>query len=65
LDRGIKNGRSVLRAEDHMDKKERERLRHCRDYRSGLQPSYDLAHRTWGVAPCWYKAAPSALYKSY
>jgi len=62
--RSVKNRRAILRTEDHVDEKKRERLRHCRDYRSGLQPSVTVGNITWGFTPCWYKAAPSALSTS-
>jgi hypothetical protein len=57
----IEEGGTVLCAEDHMDQNKRERLRHRIDYRSGFQPSYSTANRTWGFTPCWYKGAPLAL----
>ena len=53
---------SILRAEDHMDNDQRQRLRHSAKYSSGSQPSINpRAHRTWGVAPGWYSVAPLAL----
>jgi len=57
----IKQRQTIFRAEDHMDKNERERSRHRKDYRSGLQPSYFCSERTRGFAPRWYSAAPLAL----
>ena len=59
--RSVKNRTAILRAEDPLDEKERERLRHCGDYRSGFQPFCVEANRTWGFARCWYEAALSAL----
>jgi hypothetical protein len=47
----IEDRPAVLRAEDHMDEKERERLGHCRDYRPGFQPSSDIPTRTLGLRP--------------
>jgi len=57
----VKDKRAIFCAEDHMDKEKRERLWHREDYRSGLRPSFATDTGTWGVAPCWYKAAPTAL----
>jgi hypothetical protein len=39
-----------------MNQQKRERLRHCAEYKSGLQPSTGLSTTTWGSAPCWYQA---------
>lgn len=55
------NRPSILRAEDHMDNKQRQRLRHSAQYRSGLQPSSCSPTRTRAVAPGWYSVAPLAL----
>lgn len=58
----VKDRSSILRTEDHMDNKHRQRLRHSAQYRSGLQPSNTLSiPRTCGVAPRWYRVAPLAL----
>lgn len=57
----VQRGRAALRAEDHMNQNKRERLRHGGNYRSGLQPSHRGGYDPWGVAPCWYSKAPSAL----
>ena len=57
----IKQRQTIFRAEDHMDKNERERSRHRKDYRSGLQPSCFCSEHTRGFAPRWYSAAPLAL----
>lgn len=58
--RRIENRHAVLGAEDHVSQNKRERLRHRVDYKAGFQPSYFAAQDTWGVAPCWYKSAPTA-----
>jgi len=57
----VKQRQTIFRAEDHMDENERERSRHRKDYRSGLQPSRSYSDRSWGYAPRWYSAAPLAL----
>ena len=57
----IKQRQTIFRAEDHMDKNERERSRHRKDYRSGLQPYCFCSERTRGFAPRWHSAAPLAL----
>jgi hypothetical protein len=44
-----------------MHQNERERQRHRSHYRSGLQPSPLIRNTSWGFAPCWDRAAPSAL----
>jgi hypothetical protein len=58
---GVENGVAVFRRENSMHEQEREGLRHCGDYRSGLQPWFFFRERTWGVAPGWYSVAPLAL----
>jgi len=57
----VQNRDTIFRTEDHMNQDERERLWHGADYRPGLQPSHSFHHESWGVAPCWYSVAPSAL----
>lgn len=59
--RVIENGLAPLRTEDHMNQNKRKRSGHCRDYRSGLQPSCVILNTTWGLSPRWYRTAPSAL----
>jgi hypothetical protein len=57
----IKNGSAILRAEDHMHENKRKRLSHWAEYRPGFQPSSMRQLETWGLAPCRYRTAPSAL----
>jgi hypothetical protein len=55
---------TVLRTKDKMKQHKAQRLGHCADYRSGLQPSLTPAKHPWGFAPCCYIAAPLALILS-
>jgi hypothetical protein len=47
----VKDRRAIFCAENNMNKKECKRLRHCGDYRSGLQPSYAIGNSYMGQCP--------------
>ena len=57
----IHKGLTIFRAEDKMNQHKAQRLGHCANYRSGLQPSLSPHTHSWGVAPRCYIAAPLAL----